>query len=265
MEFARVAALRGHKVRLYEREGSLGGHLREGSVPDFKLDVKRLLDWYKIQMKKLKVEVKVDKKITLSNVSDVENADVIVIATGSTPIIPEITGIKGKNVVACGDVLLGKVKVGNEVVVIGGGLEGCETAYWLAEQGKNVTILEKLSDLMMVHPVFYTNRNYLIGLLGEANVLIMTNVNVEKISEKGVTITQTITMDRTENQDVYCKGKPRTIPCDTVVLAVGLEPAKEIYHPLRGKVKEIYTIGDCKSARKIHDAILEGFELGINL
>jgi len=118
---------------------------------------------------------------------------------------------------------------------------------------------------MLVHPVFYTNRNYLLGLLGEANVFVMTNVNVEKISEKGVTITKTITIDRTENQDVYCKGKPRTIPCDTIVLAVGQEPANESYHSLRGKVKELYKIGDCRSARKIHDAVLEGFELGRNL
>jgi len=98
MELARVATLKGHKVKLYEKEESLGGHLKEGSAPDFKLDVKRLLDWYKVQMKRLGVEVKVNEAITPSNISDVEDADAVVVAAGSTPIIPDIPGAKGKNV-----------------------------------------------------------------------------------------------------------------------------------------------------------------------
>ena len=265
METARVAMLRGHRVTLYEKDGSLGGHLREGSIPDFKYDVKRLLDWYRVQMERLKIDIKLNMEVTGPTISELKAADIVVLATGSGFIIPDIKGVDGKNVVTVGDTLLGKAEIGDEVIVIGGGLEGCETALWLADNGKNVTLLEKLNDLMLAHPVFYTNRNYLMGLMGEANVITLTNINVEKITDGGVIITQTAVADRSENQDIYCKGKERTLRCDTVVLAVGQKPENGLYRTLHGKVRELYKIGDCRTAGKIHDAILAGFNLGRNI
>ena len=86
-----------------------------------------------------------------------------------------------------------------------------------------------------------------------------------QISDKGVTIKKTTAIDRSENQDVYCSGKTRTIPCETVVLAVGTKPEDKLYQSLKGRVKEIYRIGDCQNVGKIHDAVWKGFTLGRNL
>jgi len=94
---------------------------------------------------------------------------------------------------------------------------------------------------------------------------MLTNAEVQKISDKGVTFAQTVTMDSTENQDVYCKGRSRTLPCDTAILAVGQKPIDEPYRSLKGRVKELYRIGDSQAAGKIHDAVWDGFELGRNL
>jgi 2-enoate reductase len=264
MEFARVAALRGHGVVLYEKKSSLGGHLQEGGVPDFKIDVKRLLAWYRAQMEKLNIELSLGTEINASNREDVDAADVVVVATGSTLIVPDIPGADGDNVATCDEVLLGSVKPGRDVVVIGGGVEGCEVALWLANQGHDVTILEKADDLMTGtrHPVFYTNRNYLQGLLSEANVISLTNADLQRISDRGVEFSLTRAIDRTENQDVFCSGEARTLSCDLVVLAVGTKPEDGPYRLLQGHVKEIYRIGDCRSIGRIHDAVWGGFTLG---
>jgi 2-enoate reductase len=256
MEFARRASLRGHEVSILEKASSLGGHLNEAGAPDFKDDIKRLLAWYQVQMKRLNITVRLNNEATAS---DLKDADAIVIATGSVPIIPDIPGIKGRTVETCEQVLVGKASTGNRVVVIGGGLEGCETALTLANQGKNVTIVEKLNDLMLLNQPFNTNRDYLINLLKDANVTIMTNVNVENISDKQA-MGKELSVAITQNGET-AQPKKQNITCDTVVLAVGLQPDDQLYQSLKGKTKELYKIGDCKAARKIHEAVFDGFTL----
>lgn len=135
MEAARIARLRGHEVTLFEKNSELGGHLIESSVPDFKKDERRLLEWYERQLTKLDVEIDLNEKVT-SELIDEEGPDVVIVATGSNPIIPEVPGVEKDMVITAIDLLLDAERAGGEMVVIGGGLVGCETTLWLTELAK---------------------------------------------------------------------------------------------------------------------------------
>ncbi|GAI12435.1 unnamed protein product, partial [marine sediment metagenome] len=139
---------------------------------------------------------------------------------------------------------------GEGVIVVGGGLEGCETALWLVRQGKNVTIVEMVPQL--VPDIYRGNRAMLLDLLEDSGVDIMTNMKVEEITDNSV-----IAVDKNSNM--------RSIDCDTVVLAVGLKPNKGLYNSLVGEFREIYEVGDCKEPRKIADAIEEATMLALNI
>ncbi|MCD6600283.1 MAG: FAD-dependent oxidoreductase [Dehalococcoidia bacterium] len=248
MEAARVAALVEHKVTLYEKGKSLGGHLIEASVPDFKQDLRRLNDWYKNQLQKLGIEIKLETKVTPELVER-ENPDEVFVATGSNFIKPDILGIERSNVVTAIDLLLGKGKMGDSVLVVGGGLIGCETALWLAKQGTMVTIVEILPELMIAGlPVPHENRMMLLELLAANNVNILTNTGIQEVIAEGA-----ITSSEIFNE--------RTIKADTVVLALGLKPDDELYESLRRKVAHLHVLGDCREPRNIMGAIWDSYEV----
>jgi len=246
MEVARNATIRGHNVILFEKTGNLGGHLVEASVPEFKKDIRRLLEWYKIQMNKLKIEVKF-KTLVTPEVIKKENPDTVIVATGSTPFIPEIPGIEKSSVVTCCDLLLGQKKVGNRIVVTGGGLEGCEAALWLAQQGKIVTIVEILPQV--ANGFHFANRSMLLDLLKKNKVDIITDTSLQEITNDGVIV-------------INKSFEKSNINCDTVVLALGMKPENELYKSLLDECEEIYKIGDCKQPRKIHEAVWDGWVIG---
>jgi len=248
MEVARVAAIRGHEVTLYEKGKSLGGHLIEASVPDFKKDLERLISWYKTQLKKLGVEVKLETEVTPELVER-ENPDEVFIATGSNPIIPDIPGIERPNVATCIDLLLGKKEAGGSVLVVGGGLVGCETALWLAKQGKKVTVVEMLPEVMTAGlPVPHENRIMLLDLLAVNNVKIIANAVMQEVTVDGVIITGKT-------------FKRRAIKADTVVLAVGLKADDKLYNSLRREVTHLHALGDCREPRNIMGAIWDSYEV----
>jgi 2-enoate reductase len=248
MEAARVAAIRGHKVTLYEKGKALGGHLREASVPDFKKDLGRLNEWYKVHLSKLEVEVKLETEVT-TDIVERENPDVVLVTTGSKPIIPDIPGIEKPNVVTCIDLLLSKREAGEFVVVLGAGLIGCETALWLAKQGRRITIVEMLPEpLITPPPLFNANKLMLLDLLALNKVKIEVNTTVQDIADDGIIAV---------NKDL----KHNMTQADTVVLAVGLEPDDQLYKSLIGKVANLYALGDCQEPRRIMGAIWDGYEV----
>ena len=248
MEAARVSALRGHKVTIWEKASVLGGNLIPAAVPDFKDDYRRLLEYLRTQIKKLGVTVELEKEATLDAIKE-NNPEVVFVATGASHVIPEIDGIKegiekGKVLTAV-DVLLGKGEVGKAVVVIGGGLIGCETALYLAKQGKTVTVLEILDTV--ASDMVWGNALDLVKLLDDHKVTIQTEADTKRITKNGVEFT-----DRS--------GGRKALEADTVVIAIGLKVANEAFvETLEDNLPEVHVIGDCVKPRKILSAIWEGY------
>jgi 2-enoate reductase len=241
MEAAVVSTIRGFDVRLYEATEQLGGNAVAGSVPGFKKDIGLLLEWYRYQFRKLKIDARLGTRITIDTVEE-ENPDIIIVATGSTPKKPNIAGAETSKGVHCTDVLLSRTEVGRHVLVIGGGVMGCETGLWLSQNGKKVTIVEMLPELAT--DIHRSNRAMLLDLLGEQRVALITNTKIIRI-------------DSDEAIAVNDEFESSLLKFDTIVYALGLVPENEIYKTLVEREHEVYAIGDCIKPRKIYDAVWE--------
>ena len=172
--------------------------------------------------------------------------EVVIIATGAKPFIPDIPGVKGENVITAIEALTGTKKVGDKVVIIGGGLIGCETAEFLADKGKKTTILVRRERI--ANDVGRASRWVLVQRVRNAGIGIETDLLVEEITKDGVRGSR--------------NGGPEFFPADTVVLARGFLPDKELAAKLQDKVPVIHLIGDCAEPRMIKEAIEEGFRIG---
>ncbi|MEE9366837.1 MAG: FAD-dependent oxidoreductase [Dehalococcoidales bacterium] len=246
MEVARVAALRGHQVALWEKEPRLGGQLVQAAIPPHKDRIAPLAKYLETQLQKLGVKVQLGKEATATAVAEFK-PDAVVVATGIKPFLPDIPGLDKARVVQAGDVLEGKAKAGDRVAIIGGELVGCETAEFLADQGKQVTVMRRGSE--MATSVGPSNRAFFLSRLLDKGVTLLREVRYDSISAEGVIIT---TRD----------GEERTIEADTVVLAAGSAPDTALYDAIKDKVSEVHHIGDCVEPRTILDAISEGFRTG---
>ncbi len=249
MQAAIVAAQRGHKVTLFEKDAKLGGQLNIAALPPFKGDIFPWIDYLVGQVEKAGVEVKLNTDAT-TDIVTAGNPDAVVIATGGTPAIPDIAGIDKSNVVTAQDVLSGKAKAGQNVVIIGGGMVGGETGHYLAEQGKTVTIIEILRRI--ASDMFPMARRRLFDGLRSKKVALRTSSTCEEIIEDSVRITD-------------ADGKKETIPADTIIIAVGYEANQRLYKALEGKVPEIYCIGNSSQPRRILEATNEGYRTGLAL
>ena len=246
MEAARVAALRGHEVILFDKGTSLGGQLLIASLPPYKGVLAELVNYFRTQLHRLGIKVELGKEVTTEAILNVK-PDAVVIATGVTRSIPDLPGMKTAKVVDAADVLTGKVGVGNNVVIIGGGVTGCETAEFLADKGKKVTIVEMLDSL--ASDMERTHRQYLLQRLDMRGVNILMTTKAEAVQKEGLVV-------RTEDE------KEHLVAADTIVLATGARPNRELYRELLGKAAEIYLAGDCVKPRYIFEATTEGFLAG---
>ncbi len=244
-EAARVLATRGHEPVLYEKSGRLGGHLIPGGAPDFKQDDIALANWYASQLKRLEVPVElnaqVDRDFILSN-----PFDAVIIATGSRPKRLQL----GDNhkVYTAEEVLLQKVDAGSKVAVLGGGLIGCETALFLSQQGKAVTIVEVMDKLLAVNgPLCHANSDMLEALIPYNNIRILTSARAERF----------------QDGNLFCRipTGEEIIPCDSVVLAVGYAPEKSLYEEVRFEVPGIHLLGDARRVANIMYAVWDAFEV----
>jgi len=248
-EAARVCALRGHSVTLYEKSGSLGGNVIPGGAPDFKHHDRQLIKWYEHQLEKLGVDVKRGVEAT-RQVIDGEAPDVVVVATGSKPKMIKFPGSDGANVITASDALVGKASVGENIVMVGGGLVGCETALWLVRQGKKVTIVEMLDDILYTGLPFVSdpNERMLRDLLDYNGVKIMAGATIVSCSGQGVIV-------KTRS------GAEETVSADTVMIAAGYDPVNTLSDELKDSAYETYMLGDCKKVQDIMNAIWESNEV----
>lgn len=249
MEAARVAALRGHRVTLFEAKDKLGGQIQAALILPYKEEWKSTIQYLTTQLRKLQVEVRMNERCTVEQVEE-DRPDVLCIGTGAVPIIPDLPGIKGNHVASAIDILTGKKQAGQRVVVVGGGSTGCEIAEFLAEKGKHVTILEMLARIGADYGPM--NRWVVIDRLIAAGIRMETGVKAEAITEKGVSVVRA---------GLY----PEFFEADSVVFAVGMAPNETVAHDLTDKVSTVFKIGDVDKVAGITEAIESGFRIGMQI
>lgn len=251
MTALQIARQRGHEVTLYEKSDKIGGALHEASVLPIKADLKVYTDWLIAETYRYGATIITNTEVT-PDLVEKENPDVLFIATGAKPFLPPIEGINNSKVALVSDVDSKKVKVGQNVVVCGGGLSGTESALALAMEGKNVTIVDMLEPDELCNDLFLINRIALMDLIAKYNVKIIGGVNVEKISNHGVHI-----MDKKWNKSV--------LPADTIVAAFGFKSVTEPVLALKDLVPETYVVGDCVHPENIHTAIHSAFYYAVEM
>jgi len=175
---------------------------------------------------------------------------VVILATGVKPLPPEIPGMDKVDVVPAGDVLEGKVEVGNRVIVIGGEMVGCETAEFLVEKGKKVTVTRRGSEMAL--GVGRSLRPFFLERLSEKGVTLLPEIRYNEVTSEGLVVTTK-------------EGEKKTIEADTIVLAAGSIPEKKLYEDIKGKMPEVHCVGDCVAPRTIRDAIADGYRIGLEI
>ena len=242
MEVARVCAMRGHQVTIYEKSDRLGGVFIAAAAPSFKEKDRELIDWYRREMVKHHIEVKLNAAVKDPAELD---ADEVVIATGAKPRrMSQLPGAE-HSIEAC-EYLLHQKEVGDQVVIVGGGLTGCEIAYDLYLQGKHPTIVEMKNDLIAVPGVCLANSSYLRDFFKLHKVPVYLETSVSAITENGVEV---------KRKD----GSTLQIACDSVILSVGYLP-----DPLAGS-KKMPLVGDCKKVGNLRTVIWGAWDVAMKL
>lgn len=252
LEAARVAALRGHQVILFDKGDRLGGQLNIGAIPPFKQELSLVTKYLSTQARKVGVKIEIGREVTPALVEELK-PDVVIVATGGASLIPAgVPGVDKERVVTAWDVLGGKVVVGGNLVILGGGMVGCETAEFLADPagtpgGTAVTIVEMLGDVATdVEPV---GKMLLLQRLGAKEIKIITSAEVKEILDDGVVVAK-------NGQEEVIHGM------EYMILAMGTRSVDELSEKIKDKVAEVYIIGDAKEPRKALEAIAEGAEIG---
>lgn len=242
MEAARVLKLRGHEPVLFEKEGTLGGVFNAASAPSFKEKDKELLLWYDKAIKDLGIEVRFDTRV--ESMEELKDFDEIIVATGAAANKPRIEGME-RTVEAC-EYLYGK-EVGHKVIIIGGGLTGCEIAYDLYKKGHEPVIIEMKNDLIAVAGVCLANSSYLRDFFELNKVEVHLETKLVKVTEKGVLVS---------DKD----GKTFEIEGDSVIASMGYHPT-----PLFNEGRHVHLIGDCNKVGNLRTAIWRAWDVAMKL
>jgi 2,4-dienoyl-CoA reductase (NADPH2) len=269
MEAARVAALRGHKVTLFEKSTKLGGLLPLASMlKDVETkELLALIQYLALQMKKAGVAIKLNTEVTPALIAELK-PDAVILAGGGIDSVMDVAGIESKNVVT-GAKLHGQIKfysrffgpktlatltkiwmpIGKHVAVIGGTIHGCELAEFLIKRGRKVTIIHSGAELG--EGMTGDDKFQFLRWIAEKDAVIITNAKINRITDNGLVIS--------------IGGKEQTIATDTVAFALPLQPNTALLKKLEGKLAEIYAIGDCNEPHLIADAIAGGSRIGHSL
>ena len=242
MEAAIVCAQRGHAVTLYEKTDKLGGVFIAAAAPSFKEKDRALIAWYNREITKYPIEIKLNTEI--KDISSLD-ADEIIVATGATPNRIPVKG--AETAVEAIDYLLGNKTVGGNVVVIGGGLTGCEIAYDLYLNGKKPVIVEMQDDLVTTPGICLANTSYLRDFFKTNKVPVHLETRLSEIKENAVTVTDK-------------EGNSFDIAADSVVLSVGYKPA-----PVAQKGGKIHVIGDASKVGNLRTVIWQAWDVAMKL
>jgi NADPH-dependent 2,4-dienoyl-CoA reductase/sulfur reductase-like enzyme len=241
MEAARVCGLFGHDVTLFERR-KLGGMLHEASVPGFKADIRPLLSYFVTQMDELKIKV-VTREATTDTLQN-GGFESVIMATGATPLTPQVPGVNNPLVCGALEVLNGGKELGRKVIIIGGGMVGTEVGLFLAQKGHEIVFVEMLDELMNgILP--QEKADYKIRL-EQYPVSIYTGTRLIKVQDDGVIVDNRF-------------GQQHEILGNNVVIAAGFRPNRDLIESLQNQTNlEVYEAGDCIQPRRIFEAIHEG-------
>ncbi len=242
MEAAIVCAKRGHQVTLYERTGELGGVFIAAAAPSFKEKDRDLITWYRREITKYPITVKLNTRVMAVDKLD---ADEVIIATGSKANKIPVPGVdKGIQAI---DFLRGKKEVGKKVVIIGGGLTGCEIAYELYLQGKEPTIVEMMDDLIVTKGVCLANTSFLRDFFKTNQVPVHLETKLSEIKDGAVTVTDK-------------EGNTFDIEADSVILSTGYRSA-----PVVEKGRHIHLVGDCSKVGNLRSVIWQAWDVAMKL
>lgn len=246
MEAARVCAERGHNVKLVEKADQLGGNIIPGSVPEFKKDDRKLVKWYENELAKKDITVNLNTEADKEMIKKQE-ADSVILATGSEPKNLNLNNQNNSSLTAS-EVLLG-AETGEKLMVVGGGLVGCETALWLAqEKDKEVILIEQLEEILESGPELpFMNEDMLTDLLAYHEVEIITGAQIEKVNDKEVIIKSD-------------QGKEKK-KVDNIITAIGYSSNDSLYHELQSEINNLHLLGDAKKVENIMYAIWDAYEL----
>ena len=245
LEAARVAAAQGHRVTLCERSKQLGGVLNLAIRLPHKEQIERLIQYFVRQIELHGVTVELEKEVNPHVIREVQ-PDVLILAVGSEPVRLGVPGANLPHVVLAEDCLDGKVSLGNSVIIVGGGLLGAEMAEGLVDQGKEVVIVEQLESVAI--EAGFIIKKELLKSLCHKGVNMLVDTKALAISKEVIIIERF--------------GEKETLEADTVILAVGYRPRRDLLQNLEVDKMEFHQIGDCVKPRTIMEAIEEGNRIG---
>jgi len=249
MEAARVCSLRGYEPVIIEKDNALGGVFIAASSPYYKVEDRQLIEWYKRQLYTLNVNVRLNTLATPELVTT-ENPDTIILATGAKVRQLPVQGADGQNTVYATDYLLSNGSSGNSVIVIGGGLTGCEIAFELGEKEKKVTLIEALPDILNVPGLCHANSSMLRELLIYNKVKVMTSTKVKKITPKSV-----IVETESETLELFA---------DQVIISIGYTSGAPLEMELKG-ITELHVIGDARKVTNLTGPVWDAYQVANNI
>ncbi len=249
LEAARTAKLRGFDVTLYERSGKLGGNLIPAGAHSFKIELHQLVEWYKREIQELNIPVEYYSNMTPETLKALR-PDVVLISVGSDPIMPPIPGIDHIKSISGVKALEGNIDIGHKLVVVGGGLVGCEFAIDKAMEGHDVTLVEAGERVLGASDQIPIMVDLMIpDLIEHHGVKVLCNTKITAINDNGAVVCPT------------AGGAEFEVEADQVVMAIGMRSRNTFAEELQSSGIEVFTIGDCNKPGMVYSSVHSAYEI----